>query len=317
MRYITAFLVFMGLSLATVQVTLAQEAVFPDGSSVGLIVPKNMQASSTFSGFEDVKTGASIVFTELPVDAYAQIVTKFNAEGLAPTGIVVTDTVQDWTVKGASAARYVHGSQIASGVKYRKWIVLTQAPKTTAMVTMQVPDGVVGGPSDADIEATLRSIEVRSPPTLEEQVAALPFKVGDLAEFRPIRVLAGATYLLTDGPQDIPISSAQPVVIIASNLGTAPEADLRMDFAKQAFASLTGIKDVRSDNETSAQADGGEWVEIDGSAKDAASGDTLYVAQIARFETDRYVRAILIVRGTEKVKYADRFRRLAKSLTIN
>ncbi|MBA8878682.1 hypothetical protein [Phyllobacterium myrsinacearum] len=317
MRYITALLVFMVISLVNVQTGFAQEAVFPEGSSVGLIIPKNMQASSTFSGFEDVKTGASIVFTELPADAYAQIVPKFNAEGLAPTGIVVTDAVQDWTVKGASAAKYIHGSQIASGVKYSKWIVLTQAPKTTAMVTMQVPDGIAGGPSDADIEATLRSIAVRSPPTLEEQVTALPFKVGDLAEFRPIRVIAGATYILTDGPQDIPANSSQPVIIIASNLGNAPEADQRMDFAKQAFASLTGIKDVRSDNETSAQADGGEWVEIDGSAKDTASGDTLYVAQIARFETNRYVRAILIVRSSEKDKYAERFRRLAKSLTIN
>lgn len=317
MRYITAILVFIALSLGGGQMAFAQEAVFPEGSSVGLVVPKNMQASSTFSGFEDIKTGASIVLTELPAEAYAQIAGKFNAEGLAPTGIVVTEAVRDWTVKGASAARFVHGSQIASGIKYRKWIVLTQGPTTTAMITMQVPDGAAGGPSDADVEDTLRSIAVRTPPTLEEQVAALPFKVGQLEGFRPIRAIAGATYLLTDGPQDIPANSSQPVVIIASNLGTAPEADQRMDFAKQAFASLTGIKDVRSSNETSSEADGGEWVEIDGSATDAASGDALYVAQIARFETARYVRAILIVRGSEKDKYAERFRRLAKSLTIN
>ena len=76
-----------------------------------------------------------------------------------------------------------------------------------------------------------------------------------------------------------------------------------MDFAKQAFASLTGIKDVRSDNETSSEADGAEWVEIDGSAKDAASGDPLYVAQIARFETSRYVRAILIVRTARRTNF--------------
>lgn len=72
------------------------------------------------------------------------------------------------------------------------------------------------------------------------------------------------------------------MIIIASNLGNAPEAAARMDFARKAFASLTGIKDVRSDNESSAPADGGEWVDIDGSAKDATSGDALYVAQVAR-----------------------------------
>ncbi|MBZ3692525.1 hypothetical protein [Phyllobacterium calauticae] len=317
MRYITAFLVFMMISLAHVQAGFAQEAVFPEGSSVGLVIPRNMQPSSTFSGFEDPAMGATIVLTELPVDAYAQISAKFNAEGLAPTGIVVSGAAQDWQVKGASAAKYIHGSQIASGIKYRKWIVLSQAPTTTTMVTMQIPDGVAGAPSDADVEDTLRSIAVRTPPTLDEQIAALPFKVGDLAGFRPIRAIAGATYLLTDGPQDVPASAAQPVIIIASNLGNAPEAAARMDFARKAFASLTGIKDVRSDNESSAPADGGEWVDIDGSAKDATSGDALYVAQIARFAGDRYVRAILIVRGSERDKFADRFRRLAKSLTIN
>ncbi|ONK20949.1 hypothetical protein BLX87_24580 [Bacillus sp. VT-16-64] len=53
------------------------------------------------------------------------------------------------------------------------------------------------------------------------------------------------------------------------------------------------------------------------SRRAARSGDALYVAQVARFAGDRYVRAILIVRGSEKDKFADRFRRLAKSLTIN
>ncbi|QND53619.1 hypothetical protein HB779_18295 [Phyllobacterium sp. 628] len=316
MRFSTAILAF-ALLWATCQSSLAQEAVFPEGSSVGLVVPKGMQPSSAFSGFQDLTKGSSIVLTELPAEAYAQIAAKFNAEGLLPTGIVVAGQPEDWSVKGASHAKMIHGSQIASGVKYRKWLVLAQGPTTTTMITVQIPDGVPDGLSDADVDNTLRSITVRTPPTMEEQVAALPFKVADMAAFRPIRVIAGATYILTDGPQDVPANSSQPVVIIASNLGKAPEAAERMDFSKQAFASLTGIKDVRSDNETSAVADGGEWVEIDGRATDSASSDQLYVAQIARFETNRYVRAILIVRDSEKDKFADRFRRLAKSMTFN
>ena len=93
MRSITAFLVFMMMSLAHVQAGFAQEAVFPEGSSVGLVIPRNMQPSSTFSGFEDPAMGATIVLTELPVDAFAQISAKFNAEGLAPTGIVVSSDI--------------------------------------------------------------------------------------------------------------------------------------------------------------------------------------------------------------------------------
>ncbi|PSH65891.1 hypothetical protein [Phyllobacterium sophorae] len=317
MRFVTLYLSVLLFMLVGIQSGSAQEKVFPGGSGVGLVPPSGLVLSTSFSGFEDAAKGTSIVVTELPVEAYAPIAAKFNPEGLRETGIEAAGPPQDWPVEGAVVSKLIRGSQTAAGIKYRKWIVLVGAKATTAMVTVQIPDGVAGGLSDADVENALRTIAVRTPPSLEEQIAALPFKLADTAGFRPVRVIAGATYLLTEGPNDVAANSSQPMVIIASNLNTAPEPAARMDFAKQAFASLTGIKDVRSDNETSSQADGAEWVEIDGSAKDSASDDPLYVAQIARFETSRYVRAILIVRDSEKDKFSDRFRKLAKSMTIN
>lgn len=316
MRIVTLALSFALFLLASVQLGLAQERVFPGGSGVGLVPPPGLVLSTNFSGFEDAAKGTSIVLTELPVDAYAELAAKFNPDGLRATGIEAGQP-EDWPVEGAVVSKLIRGSQVAAGIKYRKWVVLVGAKTTTAMVTVQIPDGVQGGLSDADVETALRTITIRTPPSLDEQVAALPFKVSDTAGFRPVRVIAGATFLLTEGPNDVAANSMQPIIIIASNLNTAPEAPARMSFAKQAFASLTGIKDVQSDNETSSEENGAEWVEIDGSAKDAASGDALYVAQIARFETSRYVRAILIVRGSEKDKFSDRFRKLAKSLTIN
>ncbi len=317
MRIFTLSLSLLLFMLVSVQSSFAQDAVFPGGSSVGLVPPAGLAASSNFSGFEDPATGTSIVVTEMPVEAYATIGAKFNPEGLRETGIEAAAPPENWPVEGAVVSKLIRGSQVAAGIKYRKWIVLIGAKSTTAMVTVQIPEGVAGGLSDADVDTALRSIAIRTPPSLEEQIAALPFKVADQAGFRPVRVIAGATYLLTEGPNDVAANSSQPMIVIASNLNVAPEPSARMDFAKQAFASLTGIKDVRSDNETSSEADGAEWIEIDGGAKDAASGDGLYVAQIARFETSRYVRAILIVRDTEKDKYSERFRKLAKSMTIN
>jgi len=316
MRIVTLALSFALFLLASVQSGFAQERVFPGGSSVGLVPPPGLVLSSSFSGFEDAAKGTSIVVTELPVDAYAALAAKFNSEGLRETGIEAGPP-ENWPVEGAVVSKLIRGSQIAAGIKYRKWVVLVGAKATTAMVTVQIPDGVAGGLTDADVDTALRTITIRTPPSLDEQIAALPFKLSDTAGFRPVRVIAGATYLLTDGPNDVATNSAQPMVIIASNLNTAPEASTRMDFAKQAFASLTGIKDVQSDNETSSKENGAEWVEIDGSAKDSTGGDPLYVAQIARFETSRYVRAILIVRDSEKGKFSDRFRKLAKSMTIN
>jgi hypothetical protein len=314
---VVALVMSLALSmLVIIQPVFAQEPVFPGGSGVGLVPPAGVVLSTNFSGFEDAARGTSIVVTELPTDAYAALAAKFNPEGLRETGIEA-GPAENWPVEGAVVSKLIRGSQVAAGIKYRKWVVLVGAKTTTAMVTVQIPDGVPGGLSDADVETALRTIAVRTPPSLDEQVAALPFKLSDTAGFRPVRVIAGATYLLTDGPNDIATNPSQPMIIIASNLNTAPDASLRMDFAKQAFASLTGIKDVHSNNETSSQVNGAEWVEIDGSGKDSASGEPLYVAQIARFETSRYVRAILIVKESEKDKYSGRFRKLAKSMTIN
>ncbi len=317
MRLVTISLCLLFLLLAGIQPGRAQDVVFPGGSGIGLVPPPGMVLSSSFSGFEDAAKGTSIVVTEMPVDAYATLAAKFNPEGLRETGIEAGGPPVDWPVQGSVVSKLIRGSQVAAGIKYRKWIVLVGAQTTTGMITVQIPEGVEGGLSDDDVDKALRTITVRAPPSLDDQIAALPFKLTDTAGFRPVRVIAGATLLLTEGANDVAMSSAQPMVIVASNLNTAPEASTRMDFAKQAFASLTGIKDVRSDNESSSESDGAEWVEIDGSATDSASGDPLYVAQIARFETSRYVRAILIVRSSEKDKFADRFRKLAKSMTIN
>lgn len=303
--------------LVIAQPGFAQEAVFPSGSGIGLVPPAGLVPSSSFSGFEDPAKGTSIVVTELPVDAYATIAAGFNREGLLATGIETISGPEEWSVQGAVVSKLIRASQVAAGVKYRKWIVLVGAESTTAMVTVQIPDGAKGALSDADVEKALRTLVVRAPASLPDQIASLPFKVADTSGFRPVRVIAGATLLLTEGPNDVAINSMQPMVIIASNLNTAPEAATRLEFSKKAFASLTGIKDVQSDNETSSEVDGAEWIEIDGTATDSASGDALYVAQIVRFETNRYVRAILIVNATEKSKYADRFRKLAKSMTIN
>lgn len=317
MRFVTRAVSLLFLLLVISQPAFAQEAVFPGGSGIGLVPPPGLQPSSSFSGFEDSTKGTSIVVTELPVDAYASIAASFNREGLLATGIDTVSGPDEWPVQGAVVSKLIRGSQVAAGVKYRKWIVLVGAETATAMVTVQIPDGVKDSLSDADVEKALRTIIVRAPASLPDQIASLPFKVADMAGFRPIRVIAGATLLLTEGPNDVATNSSQPMVVIASNINTAPEAATRLEFAKQAFTSLTGIKDVRSDNETSSESDGAEWIEIDGGATDTASGDALYVAQIARFETSRYMRAILIVKDTEKDKYADRFRKLAKSMTIN
>ena len=92
MRIFTLSLSLLLFILVSVQSSFAQDAVFPGGSSVGLVPPAGLVASSNFSGFEDPAKGTSIVVTEMPVEAYATIAAKFNPEGLRETGIEAART---------------------------------------------------------------------------------------------------------------------------------------------------------------------------------------------------------------------------------
>ena len=99
--------------------------------------------------------------------------------------------------------------------------------------------------SEQQMRKALTSVGLRGPVSLDEQISALPFRIGDKAGFRPVRVLAGNSLLLTQGPLDTFKALEQPVVIFAVSLTPAPQAnDQRDRFARAALASNQSIKDV-------------------------------------------------------------------------
>lgn len=79
-----------------------------------------------------------------------------------------------------------------------------------------VPEASANAATSA-IEAALRTISFRAPASLNEQVTALPFRVGDLAGFRPVLAAGGLSLLLTDGPPDKPQGATQPIVYLIAH----------------------------------------------------------------------------------------------------
>lgn len=309
-----ALTVALALIFAAPTAALAAEPVYPKGSSIGLVPPPGFSPATTFAGFQDSARNASIVVVEMPVEAYDQIAGKMSAETFKPSGFVAKGDGADWPLDGAKA-RILRGTQTANGLTFTKWVVLAGTPQSTAMVTAQVPEAERSEIPDAGIEAALRSIVFRAPGSLDDQVAALPFAIGDKVGLRVVRTIAGSGLYLTEGPLDTIKDASQPIVIVASNLGQAPPPESRIAFARNALAGMKLITDIKIAVQMSEVAGPVEWARIEGTGRDAGTGTPLHVVQVVRFEGPGYVRIVGLSRQSDP-DFAKRTRRLAASVTL-
>lgn len=286
---------------------------FPPGSAVGLVPPKGMTVSNSFSGFEDGKTGASILIADLPAQAYDQILATFTPEGMKPSGFEAAGPAADWSVKNGSA-RILRGKQTAHGLVFRKWVVLAKGSASTAMLSVQAPETAAQALPDSTIEAALKTVSLRQPPGLDEQIGSLPFRIGDMAGFRPVRVMSSSALLLTEGPQDTVVGASQPIVVVASAVGDTASIKDRDAFGRMAFANVSGASDFVLDTQTTYDAAGATWNRIDGTAVYRQTGEAVFIQQMIRFSQTGYIRVLAISRTLDRVRLEPRFEQIAQSV---
>lgn len=300
--------------LLSVQAAFAAEPVFPPASRIGLIPPQDMVASKRFSGFENEERAAAITFAEMPPQAYPQLASGLTAEALKKQGLEVKTRE---SLKIGSKDGILIGGAMMGPVEGRKWLLVVQDSELTALVIAQVRGGQ-DGYSDAQIKDALKSVTLRGPVSLEEQVSALPFRVGDKAGFRPVRVISGNSVLFTDGPQDTIKAVEQPIMIVAASLQPPPPpGERRSQFARAALFSNQILKDIRIERSESFRLKGQDWHEIVAKAVEAESGQPIVVVQSIRFDTDRYVRMVGLTREEQRDQNLPRFRAIADGIEMS
>jgi len=292
--------------------TFAAEAIFPPGSRIGLLPPKDMAPSKRFTGFENPNKGASISFIEMPPEAYTQLASGLTAEALKSQG--VTLKAREEIKLGQQKALLISGEQAAGGVTIRKWLLTTADSTMTAFVIAQSAVSK-DGYTDTQMREALRSISIRQPLALEEQIAALPFHIADRAGFRPVRALTGNSLLLTDGPKDVAKDLEQPILIVASSISPPPpSSEARELFARGALTSNQNLKDVAIERSQSFRMKGDDWHETVARATDAASGQPVVVMQTIRFQSDSYLRMVGVTRADARDQVLPRFRAIIDSV---
>jgi len=300
--------------IACVQAAFAAEPVFPPASRIGIVPPEDMIVSKRFSGFESEEKAAAITFVEMPAGAYTQLVGGLTKDSLKRQGM--SETSRE-TLKLGSRTGVLVGGTMGGAVQGRKWVMAVKDEDLTALVIAQVRGGQ-DGYSDVQMQNALKSIALRGPVSIEEQVSALPFRLGDKAGFRPVRVMSGNSVLLTDGPQDAIKAVEQPMVILAATLNVpVPPAERRSQFAHAALNSNQILKDVKVERSESFRFRGQDWHEIVAKAVEVESGQPVIVMQTIRFDPDRYVRMVGLTRVEQRDQNLPRFRTMVDGIDMN
>ncbi|WP_375463320.1 hypothetical protein [uncultured Methylobacterium sp.] len=303
------------LGLAASMPAVAVEPVYPAGSRFGFAPPSDMAPSRRFSGFERKEGGATLSVVELPPAAFADLVTNFTDANLKSQGFQV-ETREPVKIGEAEGMLFIGAQpgEPGSGTPtVRKWLLLVGDPTVTGLIIGQALP-------DAETETTMRDlvtgVTIRPALSLAQQVEALPFRIADPAGFRPLRVLAGNSILMTEGPKDQMTSLEQPILVLAQAVQPPPAAEQRDAFARAALYANQTMKDFVIERAQSYRSNGTDWHEIVARATDLPTNTPVVVSQTIRFAPDGYLRALGVVRQDQREGMLAKFREVVDSVQV-
>jgi hypothetical protein len=299
-------LLVLALALAPAR---AAETVYPLGSRIGLTPPPGLAPSKNFFGYEDRDNNVAIILVALPAEAYAELDKTVGAESFKRQG--VTFETREAMPLSTGKAFLVIGHQEVDKTNVRKWFLVASSPGLTAFVTVQVPDAAKARYSDATIRAALATLAVRATVPSEEQLGLVPFKVRELAGFRVAGVIPGRAVMLSDAPATMsgpPEAATEPHILVAIAPGGPAQSSERDAFARDLFATVPNLKEVRIENSEPLRIGGQQGHQILANGRDAAGGATLTVVQWVRFGGGAYMQMVGIARSDAWKDAYPRFR---------
>jgi hypothetical protein len=284
-RFLSACLVAACATVALLAPARA-EPQFPPGLRIGLDPPGNLRPSSRFSGFEDSDRKVAVTILDLPAAAYSEL-ERTAAAAPQPGGAQIKR--EDFSFRGGKGLLFT-GQTTVNGVELHKWILLATSATEKDLATMiniEVPESALSIYSDAVVRKALASVTFRPTP-IDEQLGLLPFKVGERAGFRVMKVFPTGGVILTEGPGDD--LSQQPYVIISIGRGAPEQPADRPRFARD-LLSTAPLRAFTVQSGDAMRIGGAPGFEIRATAE-GAKGEPVMVAQWLRFTGSGYLRVV-------------------------
>jgi hypothetical protein len=265
-----------------------------------------MVLSKRFAGFEDVEHKAAILVLDLPAAAYVEAEQSLFAKPQTD----VKGLVRRAFPFNEGIALLATGTAQENDKHLHKWFFLATTvagpvQNLTAFITVEVPEGARVIYTDAAIEAALRSVTYRQAP-IDEQLAMMPFKLGDRAGFHVRRVTPPSTVVLTEDGAGGLFDKGYVIVSIAPG-GPARSSD-RARFAQDLINSAP-VRDLSLQFGENMRIGGQPGNEVRASAKDA-DGKPIRIVQWLRFGSNGFMRIVAVSPQDEWDALFPRFRAL-------
>lgn len=290
---------------------LAADPVYPRGIRVGLTPMIGLAPATSFVGFETADHGVKVLLAELPGAAFGEVEAAFKA---APEGSggVKPESLQTTAGKGYYT---VENAKDGSDNVRRYSLIVPGSVGFSGYVAVQVAEVEAKIFSDDAVRQMLSTVAVREEVPIEEQLALMPFKVGQLSSFKMVRTLApGAALLLADGNEETGVEAA-PFMVLGL-IGSAPEKpDDRGRFAQQAAAVIPGLREARITMSEPVRIEGAPGYETRIDAVSGKNNTPVTVVQWLRFGSANVaLRIIASAPRTEWPQAFPRFRAVRDGL---
>ena len=281
----------------------AAEAVFPPGSRVGMIPLVGLTRAKTFIGFETEDESVKVLVAELPPEAYGEVMNAFKAN---PAG---TGGVKPESIETAVGTAYYTAENARNGASaVRRYSMILPGGTFSGYVAVQVPENASKIYTDDAVRQMFASAVVRKEVPVEEQLGLLPFKIGELGDFKTIRTLApGAALILADG-NEVTGFEPQPFMVIGLIGATAAQPDDRGRFAQQAATTIPGVRDARITMSEPIRIEGMPGYETRIDATSGKDNTAVTVVQWLRFGGSNALRIIGSAPRDQWAKAFPRFR---------
>jgi len=250
------------------------------GTKCSLIPPSGFVAATTFSGFQNVETGASIMINELPAP-YQSLVDGFTAEALKSRGMTL---VKKETIDfNGSKATLINLTQPANGMVYIKQMLIFGDSKGTVIVNGIYPE------ASKEIEAQIRDALFSTVYNISQndnplEAATFEINVQD-TDFKLIKYMSGSLLYSTDGK----IPTEKPTLIVSNSVSKIPRENQKK-YSEERLKKLPGgdlniikeIKEITIDNLK------GYEIVADGKTKDGKP-ELVYQVMLFNDKGDYYI----------------------------
>ncbi len=276
------------------------------GSKISLIKPSGFTDASTFPGFQQESTGASIVVTEIP-GPYAKVTSGFNAATLKTRGITLVskENIQIDRYRGL----LLQVNQSLDARPFSKWITVFGDEQETVIVVATFPTDTATKLSRSLKNTVLSAKWSRD--KVVDPFADLKFGVTATPNLKFAKRILNGLFYSKGGT--FPLTSVNdPFLVVTEAISKVIVTD-RQRFAEKRIGQVQQVKNIKIDSIQPISIGGLSGYEIIANATDVANNLPTTVYQVMLFEEQTYYIIQGLVGNSSKATYLPEFQKIATS----